>query len=54
MRVLTTRDKIPVTVTESIRYHSQSEACVGGLSLKALTCNEMDTFIISFINIKPF
>ncbi len=43
--VLTRRDKIPAT--ESIRYHSQSEACVGGLSLKArCTCNEMDTFII--------
>ncbi len=30
-------------VTESIKYHSQSEACVGRLSLDALcTHNEMD------------
>ncbi len=34
-------------VTESIKYDSQSEACVGGLSLEAHgSRNEMDTFII--------
>ncbi len=34
-------------VTESIKYHSQSEACVGGLSLEAhCTHNEMDKYII--------
>ncbi len=33
--------------TESIKCLSQSEACVGGASLKALcTRDEMDTFII--------
>ncbi len=34
-------------VKQSIKYHSQSEACVGGASLEALcTHNEMDKFII--------
>ncbi len=33
--------------TESVKYHSQSEACVGGLSLEAhCTHNKMDMFII--------
>ncbi len=51
------RDTIPATsnlsvhtrchVTESIKYHSQSEACVGRLSMEAhCTRNKMDTFII--------
>ncbi len=41
-RILTTRD-----ATESIKYLSQSEVCVGGASLEAhCTRNEMDTFMI--------
>ncbi len=61
----TRRDNIPATstlcvhtrrdATESIKYHSQSEACVGVASPEALcTPNEVDTFIIQFINIKAF
>ncbi len=41
-RVNTTRD-----ATESIKYHSQSEESVGGLSLEAhCSHNEMSMFII--------
>ncbi len=53
-RILTTQDATSNLgvytkrdVTESIKYHSQSEACVGGRSLEMpCTRNEMDKFMI--------